>query len=67
MAERTTITSEKAAELERLWREYAKAVERVLEIMRTRGTDGAALPLIIEQDAKAGRAMRRIKTILAVS
>ncbi len=58
-----TITPEESKELERLWREYWTATERVLEIMRTEGTDGATVLKIVIEDSKAGAAIKRIQEI----
>jgi hypothetical protein len=57
------ISHEEAKEVERLWREYTSATERVLEIMRTEGTRGPVLPKIVAEDSKAGKAIVRIQEI----
>lgn len=58
-----TITRQEAQELRGLWQQYRDATTRVLEIMRTEGTDGAALPKILAEDSKAGAALKRIQGI----
>jgi hypothetical protein len=60
---RTTITPDESQELQELWREYSEATGRVLEIMRTEGTEGNALSRIVAEDRKAGCAIQRIKEI----
>ena len=54
MTMRTTITPEEAAELMQLWREYWEASALALEIMRTEGTEGEAVPRIVAADKRAG-------------
>ena len=63
---RLRISSEEAAEERRLWADYYEATARVLEIMRSAGTDGEAVPRIVEEDAVASRALARIKEIRGI-
>lgn len=59
-----TITPEGKKELDGLWPEYWGHTEAVLRIMRSEGTEGAAVPKIVEEDSKAGAAIKRIQEIL---
>jgi type IV pilus biogenesis protein CpaD/CtpE len=67
MAERSTITPAESEELRGLWREYHRATTRVLEIMHRDGSDGPAGHRIIEEDANAAKAIKRIRQILGVT
>ncbi len=60
---RDVITPDEAAEERRLWADYYEATARALEIMRAEGTAAAALPRIVEEDARAAAAIQRIKEI----
>jgi len=62
-AGRLTLTPEEAAEERRLWADYYEAVERLLEIMRRKGTSDSTLFQIVAEDSIASRAMRRIKQL----
>jgi hypothetical protein len=64
---RPTITPQEAAEVHQLLQEYQRAIVFALEIMRGHRIDAAVLPKILTQDAKAGRAIERIKEIFRVS
>jgi hypothetical protein len=64
MARRNPVSPQEAEELQRLWRSYADSTARVLDIMRTKGTDRRALPMILAEDAKAGAAIKRIEEIV---
>jgi len=63
---RDVITSVEAAEERRLWADYYEATARALEIMRTEGTAVGSLPRIVEEDAKAAVAIKRIKEIRGI-
>jgi len=67
MAARSTITPQEDEEL-RLLREYFDASKRAAEAMQTSDhpLDVAALKTVLEEDARAGKAMRRIKEIYGV-
>jgi hypothetical protein len=60
------LTPEEAAEARRLWADYYEASARALEIMRTEGTTGTALPRIADEAAKADVAIKRLKEIHGV-
>jgi hypothetical protein len=60
------MTALEGTEERRLWADYYEATARTLEIMRWEGTDGSALPKIVEQDAKAAAAIKRIKEIRGI-
>jgi hypothetical protein len=61
---RNVITPKEGAEIRGLWKEYQDATVRVLEIMRTEGTESSvARRKILAEDKKAGRAITRIKEI----
>lgn len=49
--------------MERPWREYRTATEHVLAIMGGEGTSAHALPKIVAEDSKAGKAIIRIQEI----
>jgi hypothetical protein len=57
------ITHEEAKEVERLWHDYRAAIERTLEIMSSEGTSPRAIPKIVAEDSKAGKAINRIQEI----
>ena len=63
---REVIARGEAAEERRLWADYYEATACALEIMRAEGTGAAALPRIVEEDAKAAAAMKRIKEIRGI-
>jgi hypothetical protein len=50
----------------RLWADYYEATARVLEIMRTQGTNGAALTQILAEAARAAAALKRIKELRGI-
>jgi hypothetical protein len=60
---REVITPSEAAEERQLWADYYEATARALEIMRAEGTGAAVLPRIVEEEAKAAAAIKRIKEI----
>lgn len=68
MSARSTITPQEADEVRLLRAEYFDASKRAAEAMQTgdRPLDGAALMMVVEEDARAGKAMRRIKEIYGV-
>ena len=57
------ITYEEGKEVERLWHDYRAAIEATLKVMSTEGTGLRALPTIVAEDAKAGKAINRIQEI----
>jgi hypothetical protein len=65
MSERSTISPEEGAELEKLQIEYWDAVTRAAEAMHAGGDqrDSAAWQRVLEEDARAGRAINRMKEI----
>jgi hypothetical protein len=62
-----TLTPQEAEDVRQLLQEYQRAIVFALEIMKTRRIDAASLPKILTQDAKAGRAIERIREIFGVS
>jgi hypothetical protein len=64
---RTRITPQEADEIRLLVQEYQRAIVFALEIMRAHRIDAASLPKILTQDAKAGRAIQRIREIFGLS
>jgi hypothetical protein len=60
-----SISEDESAELRLLRAEYFDASKRAAEAIPTadQGVDGANLRLAIDEDARAARAMRRIKEI----
>jgi hypothetical protein len=62
-----TLTPQEAEDVRQLLLEYQRAIVFALEIMKTRRIDAASLPKILTQDAKAGRAIERIREIFGVS
>lgn len=66
MAERSSITPGESEELPGLWQEYHRATARALEIMHRDGSDGPAGHRILEEDANAAKAIKRIRQILGV-
>ena len=64
---RTTITPQEAEEVRQLWLEYQRAIVFALEIMRAHTINAATLPKILTQDAKADRAIKRIREIYGLS
>lgn len=67
MAEHSTTASPQSEELRELWREYHRATARALEIMHRDGSDGPAGHRILEEDANAAKAIKRIRQILGVT
>jgi hypothetical protein len=63
---RDDTTAHEAAEERRLWADYYEATARTLEIIRSEGTDGLALPRIVAEDARAAAAIQRIKEIRGI-
>jgi hypothetical protein len=63
----TTLTPQEAEDVRQLLQEYQRAIAFVLEIMKAHRVDAASLPKILTQDAKAGRAIERIREIYGVS
>jgi urease gamma subunit len=68
MAARSTITPQEDEELRLLRAEYFDASKRAAEAMQTSDhpLDVAALKTVLEEDARAGKAMRRFKEIYGV-
>jgi hypothetical protein len=66
MAEYSTTTPGESEELRGLWREYHRATTRALEILHRDGSDGPAGHRILEEDANAAKAIKRIRQILGV-
>ena len=64
---RAPITWHDSEEVRQLWEDYQRATVFVLEIIRTDGTNAVTLPKILKQDAKAGRAIERLKEIYGLS
>jgi len=62
-----TLTPQEAEDVRQLLLEYQRAIVFALEIMKTRRIDAATLPKILSQDAKAGRAIERVREIFGVS
>ena len=62
-----TLTPQEAEDVRQLLQEYQRAIIFALEIMKTGRIDAATLPKILTQDAKAGRAIERIREIFGVS
>jgi hypothetical protein len=60
------INPEEANEELRVWADYYEATLRVLEIMRARGTDGAAVAQIFAEDARVAAALKRIKQLRGI-
>ena len=58
---------EQGAEERRLWADYYEATARVLELIRSEGTNGEVLLRIVAEDEIAGLALARIKQILGIS
>ena len=65
-AMRARITSQEAEEVRLLVQEYQRAIVFALETMRAHRIDAASLPKILTQDAKAGRAIQRIREIFGL-
>jgi hypothetical protein len=65
MNARSIISPEESAEIRLLRAEYFDASKRAAEAIQTgdTGLDGENLRLIVDEDARAARAMRRIKAI----
>lgn len=65
MAERTTITHEEAAEVKQLWAEYDAATRLALHALSMGGGSpgNPAYQDFLAQDARAGKAVKRIKEI----
>jgi hypothetical protein len=63
------ISAEESAEIRLLRAEYFDASKRAAEAIQTgdSGLDGANVRLVLDEDARAARAMRRIKEIYGVS
>lgn len=68
MNARTAMTPEEAQEIRMLRAEYFDASKRAAEAMQTgeHAFDGTALQVLITADARAGKAMRRIKELYGV-
>jgi hypothetical protein len=62
-----TLTPQEAEDVGQLLLEYQRAIVFALEIVKTRRIDAASLPKLLTQDAKAGRAIERIREIFGVS
>ena len=62
-----TLTPQEAEDVGQLLLEYQHAIVFALEIVKTRRIDAASLPKLLTQDAKAGRAIERIREIFGVS
>jgi hypothetical protein len=60
---RAEITSQEAAEERRLWADYYDALKGALEIIRSEGTNGAAVMRILAQHSVACHALARIREI----
>jgi len=63
---REVVTPSEAAEERRLWADYYEATARALEIMRLGGTVAAVLPRLLEEEANAAAAIKRIKEIRGI-
>jgi hypothetical protein len=65
MNAQSSISPEESAEIRLLRAEYFAASKRAAEAIQTgdKGLDGVNLRLIVDEDARAARAMRRIKEI----
>jgi len=65
MVSAPSISAEESAEIRLLRAEYFDASKRAAEAIQTgeKDLDGANLRLLIDEDARAARAMRRIKEI----
>jgi hypothetical protein len=65
MNARSMISPEESAEIRLLRAEYYYASKRAAEAIQTgdKGLDGANLSLVVNEDARAAKAMRRIKEI----
>ena len=65
MNARLTISPEESAEIRLLRAEYFDASKRAAEAIQTgdRGLDGASVRRVVDEDARAARAMQRIKAI----
>jgi hypothetical protein len=68
MNARTTMTPEEAQEIRMLRAEYFDASKRAAEAIQTgeHAFDGTALQVLITADARADKAMRRIKELYGV-
>lgn len=68
MTEGLTITAKDAEEMRLLRAEYFDASKRASEAMQTseHPLDTAALQIVVEEAARAGKAMRRIKEIYGI-
>jgi FixJ family two-component response regulator len=62
-----TLTPQEEEDVRQLLQEYQRAIVFALEITKARRVDAASLPKILTQDAKAGRAIERIREIFGVS
>jgi hypothetical protein len=68
MNARSIISPEESAEIRLLRAEYFDASKRAAEAIQTgdQGLDAANLRLVVDEDARAARAMRRIKEIFGL-
>jgi hypothetical protein len=64
-----TITPEKGAELERLYKEFPIATQRVLNALRIDGAplEGALLQRVMDEEDKLAAIVRKIKEILGAT
>lgn len=61
------ISPEETNEELKLWADYYEATARVLEIMRAQGVTADALAKIVAEDARAARAIKRIKKLRGIT
>ena len=62
-----SIEADESAEERRLWADYYEAMVRVLELIRSEGTNGEVVTRIVAQDEIAGEALARLKQIRGIS
>jgi hypothetical protein len=69
MTGRSSLNAEETEEIRILRAEYFDASKRAAEAMQTgeHPFDGTALSIVVNEDARAGRAMRRIKEIYGIA
>jgi hypothetical protein len=58
--------ADRAAEELRLWADYYEAASRAVEMVRAGGMTDATLARILAEDARAARAIKRIKEIRGI-
>jgi hypothetical protein len=69
MTARSSLNAEETEEIRILRAEYFDASKRAAEAIQTgeHPFDGTALSIVINEDARAGKAMRRIKEIYGIA